>query len=125
MTEETGEVAPHPIWNDASLCESSQPAIATFDPHLSPTGITAYEGNQYPAEYQNNLFLAFWNRLPNGHRIVRVQLNPNGNRYTTEVTPFITDLHLPTDVTVGPDGALYVVDWQPGRVYKVEYRGES
>jgi len=125
FTEQTGQVAPDPSWNDPTLCENSQPAIATFDAHFTPTGITAYEGQQYPPEYQNNLFLAFWNRHDEAHRVVRVQLTPNGDTYTTQVTPFVTDLHLPTDVTIGPDGALYIVDWEPGRVYKVEYRGQS
>ena len=129
VTEKTGPpgsqhvVSPHPNWNDPTLCAESEPAIAIFEPHLSPTGITAYEANQYPPDYQGNLFLAFWNGLPGGHRIVRVQLHPKGDTFTAEVSPFVIDLRLPTDVAVGPDGALYIVDWGAGRVYKVEYRG--
>ncbi|MGB0388846.1 MAG: PQQ-dependent sugar dehydrogenase [Ardenticatenaceae bacterium] len=122
ITNELGKVDTHPAWNDPALCEKSQPAIATFNPHLSPTGITAYEADQFPAQYQGNLFLTLWNRLPQGHRLLRVQLTPHGDTFTTTTTPFITDLHQPVDVAVGPDGALYIVEWQPGRIYKVTYR---
>lgn len=121
ITNEFGKVDLHPNWNNPAFCENTQPAIATFNPHLSPTGITAYEAEQFPPQYQGNLFLTLWNRLPQGHRLLRVQLTANGDTFTTTTTAFITDLHQPVDVAVGPDGALYIVDWEPGRIYKVMY----
>ncbi|MDQ4078532.1 MAG: PQQ-dependent sugar dehydrogenase [Chloroflexota bacterium] len=122
VTRAPWEVEPHPSWNDPARCEGTRPAIATFVPHASANGITAYEAGQFPAEYHDNLFVALWSHIEDAYRIVRVQLTPSGDTFTTTVTPFVTDLELPLDVAVGPEGALYIADWGPGRIYKVLYR---
>jgi putative membrane-bound dehydrogenase-like protein len=125
ISEAPWKVAPHPEWNDATLCQGSRAAIATFIPHSSPNGITSYEAEQFPHDYQGNLFVALWSHFEPAFRIVRVQLKPKEKSFTTTVTPFVTDLELPLDVAIGPEGALYIVDWGPGRIYKVEYRPEG
>ena len=50
--------------------------------HSAPLGLAFYEGQQFPAEYQNNIFVAFhgsWNRsVPTGYKVVRVKLDDKG-----------------------------------------------
>jgi WD40 repeat protein/glucose/arabinose dehydrogenase len=120
ITEAPGKVAIDLKWPNFSDCEKRRAAIGTFIPHASP--ITSYEAEQFPTSYRGNLFVALWNRSPDAYRIVRVQLTPNGDTFIATITPFITNLRLPLDVAIGPDGALYVADWDVGHIYKAEYR---
>lgn len=122
VTEADGRVALHPAWPDPQLCEGSRAAIATFPPHASANGVTVYEADVFPPSYQGNLFVALWSHIEGAYRIVRVQLTPQGESFTTQVTPFVTDLELPLALGVGPDGALYIADWGPGRIYRVAYQ---
>jgi glucose/arabinose dehydrogenase len=50
--------------------------------HSAPLGLAFYEGASFPAEYQNNIFVAFhgsWNRsVPTGYKVVRVKLDDKG-----------------------------------------------
>lgn len=69
--------------------------------------------------------------LMNGQMVVFVTLTPDGKgSYTGKWKPFArfrTDLGVynPIDVTVGPDGALYVMEWNTGTVYRVAYVGTT
>lgn len=118
-----GVVAPHPTWNDESQCVGSRAAIATFVPHASANGVTVYTGSLFPPAYRGNLFVALWSHIPGAYRIVRVQLTPQGDTYSAAVSDFVTDLELPLTVAVGPDEALYIADWGPGRIYRVTWSG--
>ena len=50
--------------------------------HSAPLGLAFYAGTQFPAEYRNNIFVAFhgsWNRsIPTGYKVVRVKLGDKG-----------------------------------------------
>src|SRR5882672_3119170 len=50
--------------------------------HSAPLGLAFYEGTAFPAEYRNNIFVAFhgsWNRsVPTGDKVVRVKLDDKG-----------------------------------------------
>jgi len=63
-----------------------------------------------PAEYDNGLFLYDWMR----NWIVVVKLDAQGER--VEMSRFAPELGFkrPTDVKVGPDGALYVIEFGSG-----------
>ncbi|MGH2542487.1 MAG: PQQ-dependent sugar dehydrogenase [Ardenticatenaceae bacterium] len=121
VTDAAGEIAVHPSWADWERCVGTRAAVATFVPHASANGLTAYEADQFPAAYRGDLFVALWSHIADAYRIVRVELAPSGDSFTTTLTPFVTDFELPLDIAVGADGALYVADWGPGRIYKVEY----
>ncbi|MCA9968481.1 MAG: PQQ-dependent sugar dehydrogenase, partial [Anaerolineales bacterium] len=49
-------------WNEreGSDCTGTQTAVAFFEPHSSANGLDFYSGSQFPADYQNNAFVAIF-----------------------------------------------------------------
>jgi glucose/arabinose dehydrogenase len=90
-----------------------------------------YTGNQFPAEYKNNIFIAehgSWNRHKyQGGRIVRIAVDPNGKNAKEQVfasgwiTGDQTYAGRPDDVLVAPDGSLLVSDDWAGAIYRISY----
>jgi glucose/arabinose dehydrogenase len=101
--------------------------------HNASLGIAFYEGSQFPAEYQGDLFAAqhgSWNRSSRtGYEVIRVPLQ-NG-RATGEFQDFLTGFVTadgrvwgrPVAVAVAPDGALLVTDDGSNSVWRVSYTG--
>ncbi len=104
-----------PIWN--------------FEPHASATGITAYEADAFPADYRGNLFVTLFGQLfgtkPAGHRLDRIILIPTGDTYRAQAEPFLTGLDRPLDVTVGPNGSLFVLEYVSGNIYRIDWTGDQ
>lgn len=92
------------------------PPLHQFLPHVAPTGLTAYLAHQFPG-YSNNLFITLWSAFEGAQKVVR--FGPNGEG----MTDFATGFAAPIDLTVGPDGSLYVADWATGIIFKISYRG--
>jgi glucose/arabinose dehydrogenase len=101
--------------------------------HSAPLGLAFYTGEQFPAEYRGDLFVAFhgsWNRTePTGYKVVRIPMRDG--QPTGEVQDFITgwlqggdDWGRPVDVRVAPDGSLYISDDGADRIYRVTYSGQ-
>jgi glucose/arabinose dehydrogenase len=91
-----------------------------------------YTGTRFPAEYRNQVFIAehgSWNRSQKiGYRVTLVRLDPNGKALSYE--PFAEGWlqgqqawGRPADVSVGPDGSLYVSDDYAGAIYRIRYAG--
>jgi len=103
--------------------------VWTFPDHSSADGLTVYEAGQFPAEYRGNVFIALFGNLFGdsvaGHQVDRVILTPSGDTFTGRGEPFMTGLDRPLDVTVGPDGSLYVLEYLTGTVYRVTWQGAS
>ncbi|MCB8942183.1 MAG: PQQ-dependent sugar dehydrogenase [Ardenticatenaceae bacterium] len=92
------------------------PPVYEFIPHSSPTGVTVYLAEQFPG-YFNSLFVTLWSAFPGAQKVVR--LIPGG----TSGSDFAMGFAAPIDVTVAPDGSLYVVDWATGIIFKISYTG--
>lgn len=82
----------------------------------SPTGILMYEGKLLPEEYQNQLI-----HSDAGPNIVRAYpAVPSGAGFTAKIINLMDgstrdNWFRPSDVTVAPDGSLFVSDWyDPG-----------
>ena len=84
--------------------------------HSAPTGMTAYLAEQFPG-YYNNIFLTLWSAFEGAQKIVR--FGPGGEG----MTDFATGFAAPIDVTVGPDGSLYVADFATGIIFRISYTG--
>lgn len=100
----------------------------------SPTGVTMYENGALPKQYVGTLFVC----EPGRNTIFEYHPKPKGATFTLDRTNFLTTnsegkfvgsdfvgggratkepfLFRPSDITVGPDGALYVCDWYDPRV---------
>lgn len=111
-------------------------------------GINIYQGNLFPAEYRGTVFMG----NIHGNCIDHDQLMPDGASFTatdlrkgTESGEFLEandDWFRPVSEQVGPDGALWIMDWydkypcyqnsqapdldrERGRVWRVVYTGKD
>jgi putative membrane-bound dehydrogenase-like protein len=81
----------------------------------SPCGIIIYEGDMLPAVFKNQMI-----HCEPGHNVVRSYIVENdGAGYKGRIENLITskdDWFRPDDVTVAPDGSLFISDWYDGGV---------
>ncbi len=105
-----------------------------LNPHNASLEIAFYNGRQFPAEYQGDIFAAehgSWNRLVRvGYELVRVPLHQTGHasgEYEDFMTGFVVDGgHVwgrPVGVTVAPDGSLLVTDDGSKSIWRITYVG--
>jgi glucose/arabinose dehydrogenase len=98
--------------------------------------LTFYEGKQFPAEYQGDIFASehgSWNRsVRAGYEVIRVPLHHTG-RASGEYEDFLTRFVLPNGnvwgrpvgVTVAADGSLLVTDDASDSIWRVTWTGKS
>jgi len=102
-----------------------------LQPHNASLGITFYEGNQFPKEYQGDLFAAehgSWNRsIRTGYEVIRVPLETGraSGVYEDFVTGFVTTegnvWGRPVGIATGKDGELMVTDDGSRSIWRVSY----
>jgi glucose/arabinose dehydrogenase len=117
-------------------CQSVLEPRVQMQAHSAPLGLAFYEGSEFPAEYRNNIFVAFhgsWNRsVPTGYKVVRVKLDDKGQpQGGTE--DFITGwlapgetkkgrwMGRPVGIVFGSDGSMYLSDDSAGVIYRITY----
>lgn len=116
----------------------TEPPAALFLASVGSSGMTYYRNNAFSEDFNDGLFVAQWGGnqdlrlLPNGYRVVYVDLQPDtgGETFSGEWTSFAAfdrenTLARPVDVTAGPDGTLYIVEYQTGVILRIEYVGET
>lgn len=119
-----------PEYGDEHACSEFTPPVQNLAPHTASLGMKFYTGNMFPAEYQNQVFIAehgSWNRsVPIGYRVTLVKLDANGKALSYEV--FADGWHdgnaawgRPVDVLQLPDGSLLVSDDMNNAVYRITY----
>ena len=78
-------------------CPKTEASSANYQAHSAPIGFVFYNGDQFPAAYKGDAFVAFrgsWNRdVPTGYKIVRVHFGPDGTP-----TPNTVDNPMPDDM---------------------------
>jgi glucose/arabinose dehydrogenase/mono/diheme cytochrome c family protein len=104
-------------------------------PHNASLEIAFYEGKQFPAEYQGDIFAAehgSWNRsIRVGYELIRVPLHQTGRasgEYEDFMTGFVVDNGYvwgrPVGVTVALDGSLLVTDDGSKSIWRITYTGK-
>ncbi len=109
-----------------------------FEAHSSVLDFVFYEGDQFPAEYKGDAFVALkgsWNRSePTGYKVVRVPFKdgkPEGS-YENFATGFWASGERRADVwgrpaalAISKDGALLVADDTGGTIWRIAYTGSN
>ena len=102
----------------------------------SPCGILIYEGDMLPAQFHRQMIHA-----EPGHHVVRSYVTQkDGAGYKAEIVNILESMDpwfRPSDVTVAPDGSLFICDWYDpgvgghlvedlpgGRIYRVTAKEE-
>ncbi len=116
-------------------CQTVLEPKVQMQAHSAPLGLAFYEGSQFPAEYHNNIFVAFhgsWNRSePTGYKVVRVKLDDRGQPIGG-AEDFITGwlpgekqkgrwMGRPVGIVFGSDGTMYLSDDSEGAIYRITY----
>lgn len=115
------------------VCAQTQAPVLTYQAHSAPIGYLYYTGSQFPAEYQNDAFIAMrgsWNRDPAvGYKVVRLHFE-DGEPVTFEdflsgflLDDGVTQFGRPAGLLVAQDGSLLVADDTGGVIYRVSYMG--
>jgi glucose/arabinose dehydrogenase len=106
-----------------------------LQPHTASLEMTFYEGKQFPAEYQGDIFASqhgSWNKsMRVGYEVVRVPLHQTGHA-SGEYEDFLSGFVLPNGkvwgrpvgVTVAPDRSLLVTDDGSDSIWRASYRGK-
>jgi glucose/arabinose dehydrogenase len=117
-------------------CQNVIPPKVQIQAHSAPLGLAFYEGSEFPAEYRNNIFVAFhgsWNRsVPTGYKVVRVKLDDKGQPQggaedfiTGWLSPGETKrgrwMGRPVGIAFGGDGAMYLSDDAGDVIYRITY----
>lgn len=119
----------------ATMCRDATPSHLDIPAHSAPLGLAFIPEEGWPEEYWHDLLVAYhgsWNRsTPTGYKIVRFDLDPQGNP-TGSVSDFMTGfsndsgdvLGRPVDILAEPGGTLYVSDDHAGAIYRVSQTSE-
>ena len=81
------------------------------------TGIAFNEGNNYPPEYEDALYFADSTR----DCIWTMFADQAGNPDKNNIAALVSNAARVVDLQVGPDDNLYYVDFDGGRVFRIEY----
>jgi len=132
-----GDRVPDPNFTKSgdNRCQNVIPPKVQMQAHSAPLGLAFYAGTMFPAEYRNNIFVAFhgsWNRSePTGYKVVRVKLDDKGQP-VGGAEDFITgwlpqggkknsEMGRPVGIVFGSDGSMYVSDDRAGVIYRITY----
>ena len=103
-----------------------------LQPHSAPLGLAFYDGDQFPEQYRDDIFVAShgsWNRtVKTGYEVLRVRriAGRATGEYEDFITGFVTDSSpegtirgRPAGVAVAADGSLLVSDELTGVIWRV------
>src|SRR5699024_9576830 len=110
--------------------------IVTFPGHWAPNDLMFYHGSAFPEKYRNGAFVAFhgsWIRSPKpqaGYNVAFVSFN-NGEANeeykifadnfagTSQISSASDARYRPMGLAEGPDGSLYIVESNQGKVWRI------
>ncbi|MBJ6119397.1 sorbosone dehydrogenase family protein [Pontibacter sp. BT310] len=125
-----GEI-PDPEFGKNRDCSEFVKPVQKLGPHVASLGLKFYNGNMFPEQYKNQLFIAqhgSWNRSePIGYRVMQLAVDGKGNasNYKTFAEGWLQNGKAwgrPVDVVVMEDGALLVSDDTNNAIYRISYQ---
>jgi glucose/arabinose dehydrogenase len=125
-----GEI-PDPEFGKNRDCSEFVKPVQKLGPHVASLGLKFYNGNMFPEQYKNQLFIAqhgSWNRSePIGYRVMQLAVDGKGNasNYKTFAEGWLQDGKAwgrPVDVVVMEDGAMLVSDDTNNAIYRISYQ---
>jgi glucose/arabinose dehydrogenase/mono/diheme cytochrome c family protein len=116
--------------------------VTAFPGHWAPMDILFYNGKQFPERYKKGAFVAFHgsvNRSPYpqaGYVVCFVPFIKDADNKTCEVFADgftgvdtvinTTDaLYRPMGLATGPDGSIYIVESNQGKIWRIMYKGDK
>ncbi|MFD2201919.1 PQQ-dependent sugar dehydrogenase [Shivajiella indica] len=128
-----GDVKDPEFGNKGKEKSAYAPPALKLGPHTAPLGMRFYTGNQFPAKYKNNIFIAkhgSWNRSKKiGYQLTNVVLDSNQKVVKEEIFAEGWLNHdtqdvwgRPVDVLQLPNGSLLVSDDMANCIYKISYK---
>jgi len=119
----------HPDWREKMITPD-----VLIQAHSAPLGFAFYNGEQFPAEFHGEMFLALhgsWNRSHRtGYEVIHVPLHDGkaSGEYQDFLTGFVTEdgkvWGRPVGIAVAKDGSLLVSDDGTGSIWRVSYAGK-
>lgn len=128
-----GDKIPDPDFNEPEKCVNTVSPAVEMQAHSAPLGLTFYDAEMFPDEYEGDLFVAFhgsWNRSkPTGYKVVRIKMKngkPEGiEDFARGWLKGEKRLGRPVDVLVGSNGELFVSDDMRGVIYRITYESKN
>jgi glucose/arabinose dehydrogenase len=104
--------------------------ILQLGAHVAPTGLAFYDGEMFPHQFKNNIFITLhgsWNRSKKvGYKVIRVVVDSTGEVVKSE--DFISGwldgekvLGRPSAPMVARDGSLLISDDMANVIYRITY----
>lgn len=120
-----------PDFGKGKRCDDYTPPAMNLGAHAAALGMRFYTGEQFPAEYKKQVFIAehgSWNRIPPfGYRITLVRFeNATALSYETFAEGWLDGINSwgrPVDLLQLHDGSLLVSDDKAGAIYRIRYIG--
>jgi glucose/arabinose dehydrogenase len=122
---------PDPKFAMGHKCSEFSPPALNLGAHVAPLGMKFYTGDQFPADYKNNIILAehgSWNRHQfQGARLMRITADPDGKN--VKQVEFASGWigadgkyrGRPNDVLQAKDGSLLVADDFASAIYRISF----
>ncbi|MEN8251413.1 MAG: PQQ-dependent sugar dehydrogenase [Bacteroidota bacterium] len=120
-----------PEFGRGKSCNDYVTPAWNFVAHTAPLGMTFYEGDMFPGEYNNQIFAAqhgSWNRSSKvGYRVMLVKHNgDSGTEASVFASGWLDDATQdiwgrPVDVINMKDGSILISDDFAGVIYRVSY----